>query len=424
MLEEVLPLRHDAPAGVGDGLWNLSRVLSGLAIAVTAVLLAFALTAYARTGDGIGGDFLTDYAGGYLVRTGDGHSLYDIQVQEHVQQDLSPAGADDDVNPFVLPPAAAWIFAPLSALPYRTAHVLFAIINLAALAGVLLLFWSELRGVDTRLRAAFFIAFALSMPAVTDISWGQIDLLLVAATLLGWRFLRTGSDLLAGCALSLALLKPHFLIGVVLLLLLRRQWKTMLVLAGLGFIVLVPPALLIGTSALGDYVSLVVGRTELPAYIDAQPQHMANWRGLMSSIVGRDDRLLWLPGAVLIGLTALAVCVRSWRLDPRSPRSYAMAVILPLLVSPHVHMQSMMLLFVAIAVMLQAGMRDVALPGGRRLDGAAALLFMQVALFVGWFLTANEIAVMVLITAGVFCWCAFTPMPRREQAEETLPLAA
>lgn len=426
MRAQALVLRPEPAGDSRSALWNLSRALSGLVIALTVLLLAFAITAYVRTGDGIGGDFLTDYAGGYLVRTGNGDRLYEITAQEQAQKELSPAGADDDVNPFVLPPAAAWIFAPLSALPYPTAHLLFTAINLAALGAVLLLLNDELRGIPGRLRAAFFVAFALSMPVVTDISWGQIDLLLVLGTLLGWRFLRTGHDALAGCALALAVLKPHFLIGVVMLLVAQRRWSTLLPLAGIGFAVLIPPALLLGPGALGDYVSLVIGRTELPAYIDAQPQHMANVRGFMHTIAGSDERWLWMPGLLIVGLVAVAVCVRVWGQDPHSPRSYALAVVLPLLLSPHVHMQSMMLLFVAIAVVLQAGMRDVALPGGKRLDGATALLFLLVALFIGWFLTANDLAVMVFITGAIFIWCALTPTAKAAQAgvPERLPLAA
>ena len=404
--------------------WLWARGLAVVVVALTGTLLVSAVVAYVRTGDGIGGDFLTDYAGGHLVRTGDGDSLYDIEAQERVQKELSPAGSDDDVNPFVLPPAAAWIFAPMSALPYRSAHVLFTAINLAALAGVLWLFNDELRGVAGRLRAAFLVSFALSMPAITDISWGQIDLLLVASALLGWRFLRTGHDVLAGCALSLAVLKPHFLIGIVLLLVLQRRWATLLPLAGIGFVVLVPPSLALGTAALGDYVSLVLGRTALPEHIDAQPQHMANWRGLMTSLTGSDEGWVWIPGALLVGVVALAVCMHEWVRDAVSPRSYALACVLPLLLSPHVHMQSMMLLFVAIAVMVQAGMRTVPLPGRVQLDAAAALLILQALLFVGWFLTANDIALMVIITGAVFCWTAFAPVPVEEPVAGELAVAA
>jgi hypothetical protein len=423
MRDRTLPLDSTTTAA-GSAGWNLARPLSALTLLLTGALLASAVVAYVRTGDGIGGDFLTDFAGGYLVRTGDGDSLYDIEMQERVQKELSPAGADDDVNPFVLPPAAAWLFAPMSAMPYRSAHILFTAINLAALAGVLWLFNDELREAPGKLRAAFLVAFALSMPAITDISWGQIDLLLVAAALLGWRFMRTGHDVLAGCALGLAVLKPHFLIGIVLLLLVQRRWVTLLPLAGIGFAVLVPPSLALGLGALGDYLSLVLGRTQLPEHIDAQPQHMANWRGLMTSLTGSDEGWVWIPGAVLVGVAALTVCIREWVRDAGSPRSYAIACALPLLLSPHVHMQSMMLLFVAIAIMLQAGVRSVSLPGRRQLDAASALLVLQALLFAGWFLTANDLALMVVITGAVFVWTAFAPVPVSEPVAEELPLAA
>jgi hypothetical protein len=398
---------------------------AALAVALSAVLLATAIASYVRTGDGIGGDFLTDYAGGYLVRTGAGERLYDLEAQEAAQRDLSPGGADDDVNPFVAPPIVAWAFAPLSAVPYRAAHVIFTVANIIALAGAALLLRRELADAPSRLRNALLAAFALSMPAITNLSWGQIDLVLVYAALLGWRFLREDRDVLAGAALSLALLKPHFVVGFVLLLIVQRRWVSLATMATMALPVLVLPAIALGPEALRDYAGLVTGATHMPPSIDTQPQHMANWRGFVTGLVNRDDAAFWLPGAAIVAIGALALAVWVWLREPRSARSFALACALPLLLSPHVHMQSMMVLFVALGLMAQSGVRDISLGGGRRLDGAAAALWLLAALFAGWFLTANEISVMVFLSGGVFAWCALgrTPTLQTASADDSLRLA-
>jgi hypothetical protein len=86
-------------------------------------------------------------------------------------------------------------------------------------------------------------------------------------------------------------------------------------------------------------------------------------------------------------------------------------------------MQSMMLLYVGIALMVVEGARQVRFPRGHSLDGVGALLYLHAALFVGWFATANELAVMVLITASVFAWCAFS-RAEPEPASNALARAA
>jgi hypothetical protein len=419
----VSPATPAFPAGAPNGL-RAAIAVAALVSALTLLLLAVAIGRYVASGDGIGGDFLTDYAGGYLVRTGDGSSLYDVEVQETAQQELSPAGDVDDVNPFVLPPLAAWIFAPMTLMPYRVAHVLFTLVNLSLLASAVWLLREELRAVPAPVRNALLFAFAFSMPAVTNISWGQVDLLLVLGALLCWRAMRSGNDVLAGSALCLMLLKPQFAVGILALLVVRRRWRALAPVSVVFPVALIAPAIALGPDALRDYWDLVTGATHLPAHIDTQPQHMANWRGFMNTLSGGDSPIVWLPGAVLIVGAATIATFRVWREDAASPRAFAIACTLPLLVSPHLHMQSMMLLFVAIALMTHGGPRELRLPNGWRVGMADALLYLHGALFVAWFATANEIAVMVLISVAVFAWCAFAPLPQRSSQARPLVRAA
>jgi hypothetical protein len=390
---------------------TLATVVAGVALALTLVLVAFAIANYVRTGDGIGGDFLTDYAGGHLVWSGRGDQLYDLDAQERAQRSASPAGEADDVNPFIAPPAVAWAFAPLSAVPYVPAHLMFTALNLLALAGALALLRRELREAPAAAAYTLLAVFALSMPAVTNITWGQIDLIIVYAFLLGWRATRGGNEVVAGSAFALLALKPYFLLGIIPLLVLQRRWSALAAFAAVALPLTAVPALALGSEAMGDYVNLLTGATEMPASMDTQPQHMANVRGLMNTVSGGDDMALWLPALALLAATSLALALRSWGRDLHSPRSYALAAMLPLLASPHVHMQSLMALFVAIAVVVGSERADeLRLPlGGRNVDTAAALLCLGTALFVGWFLTANGVAVMVLISSGVFIWCATAP---------------
>ncbi len=425
LISAIYSAHRPQPADTSRAQLRIAMATAVFTVLITALLLSAAIANYVRTGDGVGGDFLTDYAAGYLVRTSDGDRLYDLNTQAATEIAVSPAGENARLNPFVLPPAAAWIFAPLSLLPFRVAHMLFTATNLVALLGAVLLLRREMEGVAAPVRNALLLVFVFSMPVVTNISWGQIDLLLVYAALLGWRCLRSDREVLAGAAFSLALMKPHFLVGILILMVLQRRWKTLGTLAAIGGITLVPAALALGNGALTDYGRLVLGITKMPAEIDAQPHRMANWRGFVVSMSNRDELLLWLPGAALLGSLAMWLSAKEWRRDACSPRSYALAVTLPLLLSPHVHMQSMMLLFVAIALVLPSLPARLPVARGWSIEVSAALLLLVPVLFVGYFLTATVLAVMFAVNAAVFVWCALAPRePVAAPAEVSLPLAA
>jgi len=400
------------------------RLLAGLTVLVTCVLLTVAVTNYVREGDGVGGDFLANYTGGVLARRDSDH-LYDLQAQAATQIDVSPSGAqDDDLLPFVLPPFAALAFAPLSALSYQVALAIFAAVNLVLLACFGALLHRELAPVAGRLRTTVLACTLCSIPVVVTLSWGQVDLIVAIALLLGWQLLRTNRDVAAGAVLSLALVKPHFLLGVVLLLLWQHRWRTLATLGAIGLAAFAAPLAVMGPGVTIDYAGLITGVRDMPATMDVRPEVMANWRGLIASIAGRDSLVYWAPGALAVGAGALYVSARRWREGASSPRAYALASILPLLVSPHVHMESMLLLFVAIALMIGgAGARELALPGRRRLDAELVLLYLVPVLFMGWFLTANGLAVMVFVTVGVFAWCALTRLPAVETAGASEPVA-
>ena len=402
----------------------IAWALAGLAVALTCVLLAAAVVNYVRDGDGIGGDFLANYTGGVLARR-DSEHLYDLQAQAATQIEASPAGDQEkDLLPFVLPPFAALAFAPLAALPYQVALSVFAAINLVLLACFAALLRSELAPVAGRVRTTVLACALCSIPVVITLSWGQVDLLVVLALLLGWRLLRVDRDVAAGAALSLALVKPHFLIGVALLLLWQHRWQTLAMLSALALAAFAIPVAVMGPGVTADYSALVVGIRDMPATMDVRPEVMANWRGLVASMAGRDSLALWAPGALLIGSAALLACARRWRADAASPRAYALASILPLLLSPHVHMESTVLLFVALTLMIgPAGARELRLPWRRRLDAELSVLYLVPVLFIGWFLTANGLAVMVFITGGVFAWSALTPLSAAEAAGAREPLA-
>ena len=147
---------------------------------------------------------------------------------------------------------------------------------------------------------------------------------------------------------------------------------------------------------------------------------MSNLRGLIVSVIGRDATAAWLPATLVLAAGAFVVAGRRWQLaqDGRvaADQSYALAVMIPLLVSPHLHTQSLMLLFIPAAIAL----RGLFPPGDeaasrfeRQSVVAALLLAAYAALFAGWLSTALGFAPMALLTIAAFAAAAWRwPQPQ------------
>lgn len=156
-----------------------------------------------------GADFSCFWAGGRTALT-DRDRIYDFAYISELQGWPLGPGA---IRPFIYPPSALLVMAPLGALPYWPAYALWA----TGTAGVFL--WATLR--------ARLPWWTLAVPAVALVIYcGQITLLIGGLVLAGLAMRRRA--LLAGVLFGVAAaLKPQMLIFAPLALLAEGQWKTL-----------------------------------------------------------------------------------------------------------------------------------------------------------------------------------------------------
>src|SRR5271166_915645 len=83
-------------------------------------------------------DFLCWYIGGKLAGSGDFHHMYDPAVQWSVQQKVLPE--EPILSVFPRPPFFAALVAPLTALSYRSAFIVWLAIQIALLG--ICFFWA------------------------------------------------------------------------------------------------------------------------------------------------------------------------------------------------------------------------------------------------------------------------------------------
>jgi hypothetical protein len=379
-------------------------VAAGLTAAATLAILG---TVAARIASGGSvSDFLAFYSAGHLVRTGDGARIYDPAVIESTQR-LIYGGLEQPVA-YPLPAFVAWVFAPLSALPFAAAYFLYGMMTAALLAGLLWAIHRQLAGVPRRERWLFTACAALALPSLTSVVSGQVDLLALLGLLAGYALLRGGRHAAAGVALSLVLIKPPLLVGVVLFLLVKRDWRALGALSAAGVPLLVVPALITGPETLIDNLR-VIAHLDSGGLAASRVGVMANWRGFIVSLTGSGNAVYWAPGFAAIAAAVTAIAVSRWR-GAGGPvafdRGYSLAVLLPLLASPHVHTDNLVVGLLPAALFLRAYF-DQGAPLRARRRAANATLALFISLFVLPVLAIQGISVTVFLSLACYQAVAF-----------------
>jgi hypothetical protein len=182
-----------------------------------------------------GTDYVQFYAAGTTLQRGEGVRLYDFEYQKKIEQDIVGKTFGGH-HAFITPPFYAWIFVPLSLLPYVWSFAIWSLLGLACL-------WVSLHWIDASQPRHWFGWALVWFPVFASISFGQNSLLSLGVLSLTYLLWCRERRWLAGLVCSLLLYKPQLALGVGFLWLLewRRDWKA---LAGLA----VGAALLAGLS--------------------------------------------------------------------------------------------------------------------------------------------------------------------------------
>ncbi|MDE3102324.1 MAG: DUF2029 domain-containing protein [Chloroflexota bacterium] len=296
----------------------LRVLVLGVASVAAAGVLASAAAEPARM------DFVAQYAAARLVLDGRPAAVLDPSAVLAAERAASPAR--EALLPFVQVPAVALAFAPLAALPFDVAFLLFAVIDVLIIASALAL----LRRGGALPAALLFLA----PPSAVAVAQGQLTpvVLLLAAIAL-----RAGPRA-GGLALGLTLLRP--------------QTAPLLLLAGL-----VDPArrawTVAGAAAIVTVSALVVGADGLVRYAatlaDASSWTVAGTLGLGGSVGWSGLALLvgapWL-GLVLPAVSLLVGVVATLRAP--GPSRVSTSAVWSLLAAPHVLLHDAVLAYPAV----------------------------------------------------------------------------
>jgi hypothetical protein len=210
-------------------LWKTGGLLV-VFVATFIVVNLFLPAKKAVTRRDLGLDFLAFYYGGTCARTGHFENIYNLEATKQFDREISrreQLNLDNGFGPFWNPPFAAWMFAPLSALPYHMALLCWWGIGFACL-GVSLAILCTMIGGGWRTWGLIPLLVMTSMPFFQAFSHGQnsfVSLLLLTITVALWR---AEKSLAAGLVCGLLFYKPQLGAVVAMILCISLGWRALL----------------------------------------------------------------------------------------------------------------------------------------------------------------------------------------------------
>lgn len=315
-------------------------------------------------------DFTAFYTAGWLLRSGHGAQLYDPGAQFRLQQQFT---ADPEIRRgplrYIHPPFEALLFVPFTFLPYRSAFVLWDLVNLAllAVAGVLL---RTLTLSNTSIHAGDVVLGLLAFfPVYANFFQGQDAILLLLIVILSLRALVAKADFMAGCWLAIGLFRFQLVIPLVLVLAIWGRRRLATGFAATAAALALISAVIVGWNALIGYPRYLWLWTSVSGFGRTPPSLLPSLIGLMTGWQSLNPIHWLLLRLALILSAGLLIVVARMKRQARQPESvglwFGCAILVALLLGYNTSAYDLSLLAVPIAVVLGEGTKrlDARMPG-------------------------------------------------------------
>ena len=174
-----------------------------------------------------GGDFLSEWTAGYIVREGDRTLLYDTPYVSDVQHDSAKLGVDFDKGSLLLlfyPPAYYLLVSPLSLIPIQISAMIWACLMTAFLIAAAAVAARTCPDQPGAFAWCLFIAF-LFFPLIHSLNTGQKGTLWLLIFTVVFALLHQRRPFAAGVVFGLLALKPPLAVALGLAMLWKRQWR-------------------------------------------------------------------------------------------------------------------------------------------------------------------------------------------------------
>jgi hypothetical protein len=253
-------------------------------------------------------DFSVTYIGSRMVYLGLGPKLYDLAEQQQLKALLLP-----DAEPLIYehPPFEALLLAPLGALPYKTAYLIWGLINVAI--WLMLPYLLRPYAPAPRDDLGYLVLWLLFAPLGVALFQGQSSLLVLLLYSITFIQLKCGRDFRAGAIFGLALFKFQFVIPFALIFLLQRKWRFMKGFLATATALGVLSWVAVGWRGIISYIHLLAGVATHPDNLSyGTATDMATVQGFVHALLG--DVLSHAAVSVIVaGVSTFLILWTAWR---------------------------------------------------------------------------------------------------------------
>jgi hypothetical protein len=290
-------------------------------------------------------DFHCFYAAGTLMRTNPAE-LYDPLLQMRLQV-ASGQGAGTWA-PFLQPPYEALFLAPFTLLPYRSAYLLYLLLNLLLLIPCFLLARDAFSNIVHPWQPRAGLMFFISMPLEVALVNGQPSIRMLLICCAVWHQISKNKDLSAGLILSLGLFKLQIALPLALLLALWRGTQFLAgFVVGIGGLTLASTCL-VGLNGMRGFISALITKS------DNNSLAMPNLFGLLSATLGgRMSHSTLMVTTVTASIAIILLAAWYMRASDTDGERLAVAVIVAVAVSYHLHLYDCTVLLIAVGLLCQ-----------------------------------------------------------------------
>jgi hypothetical protein len=364
-------------------------------------------------------DFSIFYTAGFMLRHGEGKTLYDDRSQQAAQEQFSPQHRGS-LLPYNHPPFEGLLYVPLTYLTYLWAYLAWAVLNGAILAFSAYFLRPFLVHLEHFSRSGLALVPFAFFPAAYALMQGQDSILLLASYCLAYWALRRQRDLQAGFFLGLGLFKFHLVLPFAFVFLLRRKWRAIYGLSLAAVLEFLVSWVLVGRQQLAFYPQYAwLINQRMPSGIIV-PSNMPNLRGLLLGWPIFDPEPFWARIVLLIASAGLLIwAATKWQTDDLTGTDswnsgFSMAVIATFLAGYHGYNQDMSILLLPLLLGLDSVVRRDSSGSNRGLRIVLGLMMLSPLYQVLTFRYQHQNLFALVLLAWLACLAArssTTPRP-------------
>ena len=365
-------------------------------------------------------DFTIFYTASQILAAGKGSELYNDNLQESVQRGFSPLAIErrGTILPFNHPPFEAILFLPLSHFSYLTAYLIWAVVNLALLFGLIFILRKHFAVIGQAPPWLWWLAALAFFPIFIALIQGQDSILLLFCYAMAFLSLGRKAEVSAGAWTGLGLFKFNLVLPFAISLFLAGRKKFAGGFAAAAVVLFGLSLMVTGWHGLWRYPAYVWASENNQKYVWNMPHgNIANLRGMVDAFL-RDrhlERNILIAVASIILLGAVTFAWRKmWPRSASFPQlMFAAGLVAAVLLSYHVYVHDLSILFLAVAIVIEFLQHEVKIPIWARnsLYVSVGVLFCSPVYLVltlhwrqlqliGWVLLALVIVLLHLVESG------------------------